>query len=75
MVHAEIVFHYLLQTIFTSADDRLIRRYLLLLVSPAQPSRHVDREAVATIWASRRRVGDRGLAKKSVPTQLWRVRD
>jgi glutathione S-transferase len=35
-------------TLAMYADDRLIRRYLLLLVSPAQPSRPIDREAVAT---------------------------
>ncbi|GAB3386346.1 glutathione S-transferase family protein [Azotobacter armeniacus] len=28
-------------------DDRLVRRYLLLFVSPLQPSRPIDREAVA----------------------------
>lgn len=34
-------------TLALYADDRLIRRYLLLLVSPAQPSGPIDRDAVA----------------------------
>ncbi|WP_223448505.1 MULTISPECIES: glutathione S-transferase family protein [Pseudomonas] len=34
-------------TLAMYADDRLIRRYLLLLVSPAQPSGSIDRDAVA----------------------------